>query len=162
MVGTVEDPSPCGRFLPPRARPGPRSLGPCGSAGPRSPGTSARSAWPALRALEPAEPVQRYEWDRPGDLVHPDIKKLGPIGRIGHRITGARRARVRGIGWEYVPVAVDDATRLAYVEVLPDEQGVLARPARPDVNATGRLLPLRLDERLRGHAVHCQGPGQPL
>lgn len=115
-----------------------------------------------LRALEPAEPVQRYEWDRPGDLVHLDIKKLGRIGRIGHRITGDRRARVRGIGWEYVHVAVDDATRLAYVEVLPDEQGVLARPARPDVNATGRLVPLRLDERLRGHAVHFQGPSEPL
>ena len=56
--------------------------------------------------------------------MHLDIKKLGRIGRIGHRITGDRRARVRGIGWEYVHVAVDDATRLAYVEVLPDEQGV--------------------------------------
>ena len=77
-----------------------------------------------LRALEPAVPVRRYEWKQPGDLVHLDIKKLGRIGRIGHRITGDRRRRVRGIGWEYVHVAVDDATRLAYVEVLPDEQGV--------------------------------------
>ena len=77
-----------------------------------------------LRALEPPVPVHRYEYARPGGLVHLDIKKLGRIGRIGHRITGDRRARVRGIGWEYVHVAVDDATRLAYVEVLPDEQGV--------------------------------------
>jgi transposase InsO family protein len=77
-----------------------------------------------LRALEPPVPVRRYEWARPGDLVHLDIKKLGRIGRVGHRITGDRRTRVRGIGWEYVHVAVDDATRLAYVEVLPDEQGV--------------------------------------
>lgn len=77
-----------------------------------------------LRALEPAVPVHRYEWRRPGDLVHLDIKKLGRIGRVGHRITGDRRTRVRGIGWEYVHVAVDDATRLAYVEVLPDEQGI--------------------------------------
>ena len=77
-----------------------------------------------LRALEPRVPVQRYEYAQPGGLVHLDIKKLGRIGRIGHRITGDRRARVRGIGWEYVHVAVDDATRLAYVEVLPDEQGV--------------------------------------
>ena len=76
-----------------------------------------------LRALEPAVPVRRYEWKRPGALLHLDIKKLGRIGRIGHRITGDRRTRVRGIGWEYVHVAVDDATRLAYVEVLPDEQG---------------------------------------
>ncbi len=77
-----------------------------------------------LRALEPAVPVRRYEWKQPGDLVHLDIKKLGRIGRVGHRITGDRRTRVRGIGWEYVHVAVDDATRLAYVEVLADEQGV--------------------------------------
>jgi transposase InsO family protein len=77
-----------------------------------------------MRALEPAVPVQRYEYTRPGGLVHLDIKKLGRTGRIGHRITGDRRARVRGIGWEYVHVAVDDATRLAYVDVLPDEQGV--------------------------------------
>ena len=77
-----------------------------------------------LRALEPPAPVQRYEWARPGDLLHLDVKKLGRIGRVGHRITGDRRSRVRGIGWEYVHVAVDDATRLAYVEVLPDEQGV--------------------------------------
>jgi transposase InsO family protein len=77
-----------------------------------------------LRALEPPVPVRRYQWRRPGALVHVDVKKLGRIGRVGHRITGDRRTRVRGIGWEYVHVAVDDATRLAYVEVLPDEQGV--------------------------------------
>lgn len=77
-----------------------------------------------LRALAPAAPVVRYEYRRPGALVHVDIKKLGRIGRIGHRITGDRRSRVRGIGWEFVHVAVDDATRLAYVEVRPDEQGV--------------------------------------
>jgi hypothetical protein len=52
-----------------------------------------------------------------------DVKKLGRIGRVSHRITGDRRHRARGIGWEYVHVAVDDASRLAYVEVLPDERG---------------------------------------
>ena len=77
-----------------------------------------------LRALAPPVPVVRYEYQRPGALVHLDIKKLGRIARIGHRITGNRRSRVRGIGWEFVHVAVDDATRLAYVEVLPDELGV--------------------------------------
>jgi transposase InsO family protein len=76
-----------------------------------------------LRALQPAGPVQRYEHARAGELLHLDVKKLGRIGRVGHRITGDRRARVRGIGWEYVHVAVDDASRLAYVEVLPDERG---------------------------------------
>jgi transposase InsO family protein len=76
-----------------------------------------------LQALEPAAPVQRYEWARPGELVHLDVKKLGRIGRVGHRISGDRRSRVRGIGWEYVHVAIDDASRLAYVEVLPEEDG---------------------------------------
>jgi transposase InsO family protein len=83
----------------------------------------ARRGLARLRALEPAAPVQRYEHARPGELLHLDVKKLGRIGQIGHRITGDRRTRVRGIGWEYVHVAVDDASRLAYVEVLPDEGG---------------------------------------
>ena len=76
-----------------------------------------------LSALEPPIPARRYEWRCPGDLVHLDVKKLGRIGRIGHRITGDRRTRVRGIGWEYVHVAVDDASRVVYVEVLGDEDG---------------------------------------
>ena len=77
-----------------------------------------------LSALDPPVITQRYEWTRPGQLVHVDVKKLGRIGQIGHRITGDRRHRVRGIGWEYVHVCVDDCSRLAYVEVLPDERGV--------------------------------------
>ena len=77
-----------------------------------------------LRQLAPPEPVQRYQWAQPGDLLHLDVKKLGRIGRVGHRITGDRRTQVCGIGWEFVHVAVDDASRLAYVEVLPDEGGV--------------------------------------
>lgn len=68
--------------------------------------------------LEPPAPVQRYEWPHAGDLLHIDLKRLGRIAGIGHRIHGDRRARVRGIGWEFLHVAVDDATRLAYVEVL--------------------------------------------
>jgi transposase InsO family protein len=76
-----------------------------------------------LRAMEPAAAVRRYQWPHPGDLLHLDVKKLGRIGRVGHRISGNRRSRVRGIGWEYVHVAVDDASRLAYVEVLGDEDG---------------------------------------
>lgn len=79
-----------------------------------------------LSALEPPEPANRYEKARPGELVHIDVKKLGRIGRPGHRVHGDRRTRTRGIGWEYVHVAVDDATRLAYVEVLEDEKAVTA------------------------------------
>jgi len=76
-----------------------------------------------LRALEPREPVIRYERARPGELVHVDTKRLGRIGVVGHRIHGDRRRRTRGRGWEYLHVCVDDATRLAYSEVLPAETG---------------------------------------
>jgi len=79
-----------------------------------------------LSRLEPPEPANRYQRERPGELLHIDVKKLGRIGRPGHRVNGDRRTRSRGIGWEYVHVAVDDATRLAYVEVLEDEKAVTA------------------------------------
>lgn len=80
-----------------------------------------------LSRLEPVEPPNRYERKRPGELLHIDVKKLGRIsGGAGHRITGDRRHQSRGIGWEYVHVCVDDATRLAYVEVLDDEKAVTA------------------------------------
>jgi transposase InsO family protein len=75
-----------------------------------------------LTFLEPAAPVTRYERARPGELVHLDIKPLGRILRVGHRIHPTRRTSV-GAGWEYVHVAVDDHSRAAYVEVLPDQTG---------------------------------------
>ena len=75
-----------------------------------------------LRSPVPPEPVRRYERARPGELLHLDVKKLGRIGQVGHRIHGDRTTRVRGIGWEYVHVAIDDHTRLAYAEVLRDER----------------------------------------
>lgn len=73
--------------------------------------------------LEPPHPVLRNEWPRAGDLLHLDVKKLGKIGRVGHRMHGDRTKRVRGIGWEYVHVAIDDCTRVPYAEVLADETG---------------------------------------
>ncbi len=76
-----------------------------------------------LKSPQPPEPVRRYERSRPGELLHLDVKKLGRIGRIGHRIHGDRPTRVRGIGWEYVHVAIDDYSRLAYAERLRDERG---------------------------------------
>jgi transposase InsO family protein len=81
-----------------------------------------------LKALEPAAPVRRYERAHPGELIHIDIKKLGRIDGIGHRITGDRRGqsnrrgRGEGLGWEFVHVAIDDASRIAFVQVLPDEK----------------------------------------
>jgi transposase InsO family protein len=76
-----------------------------------------------LSALDPAEPVRRYERAAPGEILHIDIKKLGKFNRIGHRITGDRtgQSKTRGIGWEYVHLAIDDHSRLAYSEILPDE-----------------------------------------
>lgn len=74
------------------------------------------------RDIEPKEPARRYEHEAPGDLLHADIKKLGRIGRPGHRVNGDRRTRVRGIGWEYAHVCIDDHSRLAYVELLADEK----------------------------------------
>lgn len=79
-----------------------------------------------LALLEPKPPVQRYEHEKPGDLLHLDTKKLGRIRGVGHRIHGDRRRRQRGIGWEFAHAAVDDHSRASYVEVLPDERGVTA------------------------------------
>jgi transposase InsO family protein len=77
-----------------------------------------------LKSLEERPPVVRYERKNPGELIHLDTKKLGRIVRIGHRITGCRKGQssTRGTGWEALHVAIDDATRLAYTEVLPDEK----------------------------------------
>ena len=81
-----------------------------------------------LSALEPAEPVRRYEREHPGEMIHIDIKKLGRIDGIGHRITGDRRgqsnrrSRGQGLGWEYVHVAIDDASRIAFAKVMPNEK----------------------------------------
>jgi transposase InsO family protein len=75
-----------------------------------------------LRYLNPPPPAQRYEWARPGELLHLDIKKLGRIVRPSHRVTGDRRDSVDGAGWEYAHVAIDDCSRFTYVEILPDEK----------------------------------------
>ncbi len=90
-----------------------------------------------LSRLEPDEPVRRYERQRPGELIHIDVKKLGRIeGGAGHRVTGRRRRnptrtdvagmRRSQVGWECVHVCVDDCTRLAYVELLGDEKAKTA------------------------------------
>jgi transposase InsO family protein len=83
-----------------------------------------RLGWGQLPPLTPRPPICRYERRIPGALIHFDTKKLGRIGRVGHRIHGDRRTRVRGIGWEALHVAIDDATRLAYAAILPDERAV--------------------------------------
>jgi len=85
----------------------------------------ARAGLSRLKDLEPAEPVRRYEREHPGELIHLDIKKLGRIGSVGHRITGRYPGAVNrhlGIGWEFVHVCIDDASRVAFVQVMPDER----------------------------------------
>jgi transposase InsO family protein len=81
-----------------------------------------------IRDLEPAEPVRRYERDHPGDMIHIDIKKLGRFDKIGHRITGDRtgQSKSRGIGWEFVHVCIDDASRVAFSQILTDEKAISA------------------------------------
>ena len=77
-----------------------------------------------LKALEPAEPVRRYEREHPGELIHIDIKKLGRFDRPGLRVTGDRtgQSNRRGIGWEYLHVCIDDHSRVAFSQILPDEK----------------------------------------
>ena len=78
-----------------------------------------------LSALEPAEQPRRYERELPGELIHIDIKKLGRIGSIGHRISGRKTGVINrhlGIGWEFVHVCIDDASRIAFTAIKPDER----------------------------------------
>ena len=77
-----------------------------------------------LSALEPAEPVRRYERQHPGELIHIDIKKLGKFNQIGHRIRGDRKGQSnsRGVGWEYVHVCIDDHSRVAFAKIMADEK----------------------------------------
>jgi transposase InsO family protein len=95
-----------------------------------------------LSRLEPKAPAARYEHQQPGEMIHLDIKKLGKIKGVGHRIHGDRSKRSRGAGWEFLHVCVDDHSRLAYSELLPDEKA-----------ATATCFLLRAAAWLRRHGV---------
>ena len=91
-------------------------------------GRPASTVWKVLRRHglsrlpRPAqEPVQRYERERPGELIHVDIKRLGRFWTVGKAILGDRLTRSEGAGWQYLHLAIDDHTRLAYAELLPSE-----------------------------------------
>jgi transposase InsO family protein len=77
-----------------------------------------------LSALEPAQPPCRYQCEQPGEMIHIDIKKLGKFNQIGHRITGDRKGQSnsRGVGWEYVHVCIDDASRVAFSKIMKTER----------------------------------------
>ena len=79
-------------------------------------------------ALEPAAPPCRYQRERPGELIHIDIKKLGRFDRTGHRITGSHTgiATSRGSGWEFVHVAIDDASRIAFSRIMKTQRKACA------------------------------------
>lgn len=84
----------------------------------------ARRGLSLLSSLEPAQPRPRYERATPGEIIHIDIKKLGKFSRTGHRITGDRHGQSngRGVGWEFAHVAVDDHSRVARIDIFPDER----------------------------------------
>jgi transposase InsO family protein len=122
-----------------------------------------------LSRLEPPAPANRYERKRPGELLHIDVKKLGRIGHrsAGHRATGNRGPgrRSRGAGWEFVHICIDDATRLAYVELLPDEKattciGFLRRALRFYAGKSIQVERLMTDNgsayRSKLHAIACR------
>jgi transposase InsO family protein len=100
----------------------------------------ARCGWSHLHVLELPPTSRRYERPRPGELVHLDIKKLARIVRPGHRISGDRRDTVRGAGWQFAHMAIDDHSRVGYGEMLPDERaGSAAGFLRRTVRGLGRL-----------------------
>ncbi|MBO9127828.1 MULTISPECIES: IS481 family transposase [unclassified Rhizobium] len=87
-----------------------------------------RAGLSRMKDIDPAEPVVRYEYAEPGGMIHLDIKRLGCFERVGHRITGNRtgQSNSRGVGWEYVHVCIDDASRIAFTDIFPDEKAVSA------------------------------------
>jgi transposase InsO family protein len=97
-----------------------------------------------LRHLDPAPPIQRYEHAAPGDLLHLDIKKLGRFQAIGHRIHGDPSRRTRGLGWDFVHVAVDDHSRIAFAQIYPDEKAPSAAAALQAALAYYQRLGIRI------------------
>ncbi len=121
-----------------------------------------------MRDLEPKPPVQRYEHAAAGDLLHLDIKKLGRIVRPSHRVTGDRRDSVEGAGWEYVHVAIDDHSRIAFSAIYPDEtqasavaflHAALAYYARFGIHFKAVLTDNGPAYRSRAFAAACQALG---
>ena len=121
-----------------------------------------------MRDLEPKPPVQRYEHAAAGDLLHLDIKKLGRIVRPSHRVTGDRRDSVDGAGWEYVHVAIDDHSRIAFSAIYPDEKqasvlaflgAALAYYARLGIRFKAILTDNGPAYRSRAMAVACRALG---
>ena len=97
-----------------------------------------------LEVLDPKAPVQRYEHEHPGDLVHLDIKRLSRFWRPGHRVTHDRSRHSIGVGYEFLHVAVDDHARVAYCELYRDERGLSAARFLARLIAYYRRLGVRI------------------
>lgn len=83
-----------------------------------------RAGLSRMRDLEPADPIQRYEREAPGDLIHLDVKRLGKFNKTGKRITGdPKQGKSAGAGWEFVHVCIDDHSRLSFTQIHSDERG---------------------------------------
>lgn len=106
-----------------------------------------RAGLSRLRDLEPSEPIVRYEHERPGDMVHIDTKKLGRIERMGKRIPGSSRNPI-GAGWEFLFVAVDDHSRIAFTDLYPDERNGSAVQFLQNTVAYFRSLGVRVQRLL--------------
>ena len=113
----------------------------------------ARAGLNRVALLEPTAPVQRYEWAHVGDLLHLDLKRLGRVVGIGHRIHGDRRRRTRKAGWEYLHVAIDDATRLTYAEMLPGDDAPACAAFLQRTLAWFRRRGVRIRRRLTDNAM---------
>ena len=81
-----------------------------------------KSGLSRLCLLDPREPVRRFQWERPGQMLHIDIKKLGKIDGVGHRMLGRQNVKRLRPGWEYLHVCVDNASRIAFCAIMPDER----------------------------------------
>jgi hypothetical protein len=110
-----------------------------------------RAGLSRMKDLEPAEPARRYEYAGPGGLIHVDSKKLGRFDRTGHRITGDRKGPSSGRsgGWEFVHVCIDDASRIAFTQIKPDEKAVSVGTCYGPMWKSSGAIPCRLPS-LRG------------
>ena len=129
-----------------------------------------RAGLSRLKDIEPAAPTVRYEYAHPGGLIHLDIKRLGRFGRVGHRIAGDRagQSNSRGVGWEYVHVCIDDASRIAFTDILPDEKAISATAFLKQAIAYYKSLAITVTRVMtdngacyKSHAFRalCQEPG---
>lgn len=119
----------------------------------------ARNGLGSQASLQPPRPANRYERRQAGELLHLDTKRLARFYRPGHRVTGCRLAASDGAGWEFVHIAIDDFSRIAYAEILPDEKGptcaAFARRACRWFKRQGITIRALLTDNGTGYRSHC-------